>query len=502
MNPVRQLVEITVGLPGALRRFLSALWRATRHVERRRLQLLLALAWPVVVARSSQSVIGFCDALMISPLGEDALAATTTGAINAFAIIILPMGMGFIVQSFAAQFQGKGDLLGARRYAWYGLALAVIFMALAIASIPLIGPILGIFPHSPVVHHLMTEYLAIRLLAVGAVVGTEVLGNWYGGLGNTRLHMIASMLVMVLNVALNWLLIEGNLGFPAMGVEGAALGSVIASWAGFGLLATVFLMGWGTERVTGKLRLKWSEFVRMIRFGLPNGINWFLEFAAFALFLNLVVAELGPVVQAAMMVVIQINSVSFMPAFGISSAGAILVGQAIGRKEHDDVENIIGLTAAVAAVWQVSVGVAYVAIPAVLMNWFAPPTENGPAFLAIGTSMLMISAAWQLFDAWAISMGETLRAAGDTAWCMWARMTLAWLVFTPFSIISVNVLSGGPNMAIACMVVYMMVLSSVLVWRFYTGAWRDIDLTGSDDLGLDDQGDGETGRQEPGPVSV
>ena len=85
---------------------------------------LAALAWPIVLARSAQSVIGFCDAAMVAPLGEEALAAATTGALNAFGLMSLPMGTVFIVQSYAAQLAGAGDLAGARRYAWYGLVVA------------------------------------------------------------------------------------------------------------------------------------------------------------------------------------------------------------------------------------------------------------------------------------------------------------------------------------------------------------------------------------------
>src|SRR5215510_13155165 len=83
---------------------------------------LLVLAWPIVLARASQSVIGFCDALMTAPLGEEALAAVTTGSLNAFLAIILPTGTVFILQSFTSQLRGRGELAAVWRYAWYGLA--------------------------------------------------------------------------------------------------------------------------------------------------------------------------------------------------------------------------------------------------------------------------------------------------------------------------------------------------------------------------------------------
>ena len=101
---------------------------------------LLHLAWPMVVARSSQAVIGFCDALMTTSLGEAKLAAVTTGSMNAFFVIIFPMGVVFIVQSFAAQLYAQEKVATALRYAWYALGLSGLAGLLSVASIPGIPP--------------------------------------------------------------------------------------------------------------------------------------------------------------------------------------------------------------------------------------------------------------------------------------------------------------------------------------------------------------------------
>src|SRR5689334_21647866 len=108
------------------------------------LRTVLTLAWPVILARSTQAVIGLSDALMTAPLGVDALAAVTTGALNTFSIIILPMGVDFIVQSFAAQLTGKGDAVAARRYAWYGIIFAVASGVLAVALLPAVPWLVGL----------------------------------------------------------------------------------------------------------------------------------------------------------------------------------------------------------------------------------------------------------------------------------------------------------------------------------------------------------------------
>ena len=439
---------------------------------------LLVLAWPVVLSRSAQAVIGFSDAVMVAPLGEDELAATTAGNLNALCIAILPMGIAFIVQSYAAQLWGKGDLSAARRYGWYGLVLAALTGVMFAGLGDAVDPVLARLGYTPNVRALMTDYIEIRFMAMAAAVGMEAIGNWYGGIGNTRYHMFASIVAMVANVGLNWLLIEGNLGAPALGVRGAAIASVVSTWMGFAILLALFVRNVGVPKsVPTPLRLR--EFGRMLRFGLPNGFNWFLEFAAFMIFINITVAELGTVTIAALLAVMQVNSVSFMPAFGLSSAGAILAGQAIGADRKDDVPAILRRTLTATVTWQMTVGLFYVAIPATLMGLFAPRDSAGalPEIVVVGTVLLALSAAWQLFDAIGIAVSEALRAAGDTAFCLWARLLVAWLLFLPGSWLAVTVWGGGAVAAILAIVGYIAVLAFVLAWRFRSGAWRRIQLT-------------------------
>ncbi|MFZ5469728.1 MAG: MATE family efflux transporter [Myxococcota bacterium] len=438
------------------------------------MRALLRLAWPIVISRASQSVIGLCDALMVAHLGEAALAATTAGALNSFAFFILPMGTVFIVSSFSSQFFGKGDLAGARRYGWYGLGVAAATQLVSLALLPLLGTVLPYFGFPPEVLGPIHGYLSIRLLASGVVVGVEALANYYGGLGNTRLPMLASLAAMVLNVGGNYLLIDGRLGLPALGVNGAAWASVLASSVAFAGLLAVFL--WHGKRqgeVVPKLRLE--ELWRMLQVGLPSGFNWFFEFFAFIFFVNVVVAGLGTTPLAAFMAVIQINSVSFMPAFAVASAGAIVVGQAIGARAHDEVPGAVRLTFLVSGTWQAVVGLSYLFVPGLLFSPFARG-ENTTALLLVGAGMLRLSTAWQLFDSAAMVLAEALRAAGDTAFTLWVRIALGWLVFVPGSYLTVRHFGGGEVGAMVWMVAYMSLLALTLFVRFRTGAWRSIEL--------------------------
>jgi MATE family multidrug resistance protein len=442
---------------------------------RSRLSTLLALAFPMVLARITQSVITFADAMQVEHLGSGALAATATGGLNVAGFVILPQGIVFIVQSFVAQLQGSGQRAETPRFAIYGLMLAVAAGLAGLAAIPLIDPFLGLTSYSPAVRAEMADYMTIRFLSITAVVGIEALGAWYGGLGNTWMQMIAGIITMVAAVFCNWLLIDGNLGAPALGVSGAAWAAVIGSWLGFSFLLVARWRGWGGAPRADKLSLSLRELRRVVRFGFPEGLNLFLEFTAFQIFINFVLSHLGDETVAALNAVLAVNTVGFMPAFGLASAGAILAAQAIGRGEREAVWPQVKTTLACTLVWMGVMAIIYVIFPERILAVF--DSEHRSLHLVeVGTTMLLISAAWQLFDATAMTLAETLRAAGDTFWPAAARLTLAWFVFTPMAILVVLRWNGGPTGAMLCLVGYLALLAGFLGYRFRSGAWRRIEL--------------------------
>lgn len=442
-------------------------------VTRPRLLQLLALAWPIVVSRSAQVVVGITDAIMVAPLGEDALAATTTGALNTFAFMALQIGTVFIIGSFVAQLMGRGDAAGARRFGVYGLLIAIGSEALALALLPFLDAMsapLGLSAH---VRELLGDYMRIRLLSVGAAVGLEALSSYYGSVKNTVLPMIAQILAMALNVAFCWLLIGGHWGAPALGVAGSAWAATLATTIAFAFLATCFVFRVGAPKVrAGVLRMR--ELSRALRFGVPVGLNFFVELLAFLVFVNVVVARLGTTELAAVMAVMQLSSVAFMPAFALATAGSIFVGQAIGAKKKDDVPRTVRMTVATTAGWQGFVGLVFVVAP---RFWLAPLVPEGAAhFLDVAAALLMMSAVWQLGDGIAMAYAEALRAAGDTSFSLWARAIIGWVVFVPGALLTTRVAGGGILAAAAWLIVYLGCLAAVMVLRFRTGRWRRLEL--------------------------
>jgi MATE family multidrug resistance protein len=443
---------------------------------------------------------------MVAVLGEVSLAAVTTGSINTFSFFILPMGTVFIVSSFSSQFFGQNDLAGARRYGWYGLGVAALTQILAVFSTIFIPSIISLFPYDKEVQLLMSSYMIIRLWSGGAAIGLEALANYYGGLGNTRLPMIANVGAMVLNVFANWVFIFGNLGVPAMGVSGAAWGSVISTAIAFLFLLLMFWFGVGETKAnesengfkvpqpissasitspvvpsvtSSEENLSFTEFYRMIRFGLPSGLNWFFEMMAFILFINVVVGGLGTTSLAAMMAVLSINHAAFMPAFGFMSAGAILAGQAIGAERKQDVYIVTRLTLSVILTWLTFISLVYLLLPFQLLNAFSEDSSvTNAEFLETGRNLLIMAAAWQAFDGTAGTFAEILRAAGDTTYPMVARLLVSWLIFVPATFISTWVFHAGAFVATFWVVFYIAILALILWRRFYKRTWETMDLTG------------------------
>ncbi|MEZ4360774.1 MAG: MATE family efflux transporter [Kofleriaceae bacterium] len=438
------------------------------------LRILLALAGPLVLARATQAVIGAADTYQISHLGPEAVAATATGGLNTYGVMMIPLGTVFIVSSFVAQLRGKGQLQHTIRYAWYGLALAAIAGLTGALAVPFADVALGWFGFEPGVQAQMSTYVGIRLYAVAAIVGMEALGNWYGGLGNTWMQMVGGVIAMIANVALNWVLIDGNLGAPAMGVAGAALASSLASTIGFLFLLGAFLARRGGVPVGSGGRLSLHELARVFRFGAPNGVNWFMEFAAFQLFVNVVLAGLGTATLAAFNVVLSINMVSFMPAFGLATAGSILAGASIGAGQREQVWPTVKLTLLSAGAFMGFIGAVYALLPRPILSLFARAGDY--SVVEIGAVMLVLSAGWQLFDAVGLTLSETLRAAGDTTWTAVARLVLAWLVFIPVSLWLMRDGGGGAVEAMLCLAGYIALVAAALGYRFASGGWKRITL--------------------------
>ena len=319
--------------------------------DRPSVSTLLRLAWPMIVSRSTQAVIGVSRRAARGATSASAARRGDHG--GRLQHVRHPhLADGHHVhraRASSSQLFGKGDLPGARRYAGTASSSRVDDAGRLHGGRPRLPLALAQLPYAPEVRELMTRYLQIRLLSGGAAMGHRGARPYYGGLGNTRLPMIASVFAMALNVALNWVLIGGHSARRRMGVAGSALASALATWVAF--------LGF------------WLFFVREHdAAGRAQSLASVRRARAHAALRP----PVGPQLVLRVLRVQRLHQrggrgprhdrarrddgraadqlVSFMPAFGLASAGAILVGQSIGAGAKTRCRGIVRLTCATAVV--------------------------------------------------------------------------------------------------------------------------------------------------------
>ena len=437
--------------------------------------VLFTLAWPIAVSRAAPVVVGLGDALLVGHLGQQALAATTSSALNVLTALMLPLGVVSSVAAFSSQLTSAGDGAAPRRFALYGLAVALLTQIAACAVLPAVPWALAQLGHAPDVRALSARYLRLRLLSAGATVGVEALACYFNGRGEPRLPMAASVLATALNLAGDWLLVDGRLGLPAMGVAGCALAGTLANSFAF----LVLLLAYAAEARRGggaRGRLSARELGGMLRVGLPVGVSWFVEVLASTCFLNVVVAGFGTTTFAALLIVHQINLVAALPSLALASAGAILVGRAIGAGEGDAAPTLVRRTLAAIAGWQAISALAYLVFARDILAPFVTGAPNAAALIDVARLPLVLSSAWMLCESSGATYVEALAAAGDTRSTLAARLVVLFGLLLPGSWALVHALHAGPPLVIGWFVACGAALVGIFDVRFRRGVWRRLRL--------------------------
>lgn len=431
---------------------------------RRETPELLKLAIPVVLAELGWMLMGVTDTIMVGRIGAAAIGAVGIGNILFHSIGLLSIGLLLGLDTLISQAFGAGDIQDCnhslRQGAWMAAAIGPSLLALMLLALPLL-PRLKIHPE---VERLALPYAATLAWSVIPLAFYAAFRRYLQSVNAVRPVMFALLSANVINVAANWALIFGNLGFPALGVTGAA-------WATFAsrCYMALFLLGVliGRERGDPTGLFRWDapdpdRIARLWRLGLPAAGHIFLEIAVFAAATALA-ARFLPEAFAAHQIVLTIASVTYMVPLGVSSAAAVRVGQAIGR---------LDLAGARVAGWSaLGVGVSFMALaglaillfPAAILRLYTPDR----AVIASGVPLLFWAAAFQLFDGTQVVSTGALRGLGDTRTPFWANTIGYWILGLPIgALLCFEVEIGIPGLWIG-LTIGLMVAAAILLrkWR-------------------------------------
>ena len=450
---------------------------AAAYSTRDDLRDLFRLAVPSVTSALSETLLNFVDFAIVSFLGAQAQAAVTSGSMVFFCAFSFLLGMMICVTTMVSQSLGAGRPRDCAVYAWQAIFLCLLFGLGGILAWPVIPHLFAAIGHEPAVQAMEVDFTRIRLCALAFAGMAMALGNFFNGIHQPRINAQTVVVCVLLNAGLSYILVLGKCGLPAMGVTGAALGTLIASGVRVSWLLAAMCWARSTAVFEARkaLALDWDKLGRLTRVGWPSGMAFALDIAAWTILFVLIVGGFGTKPLAAMATCWRYIELSFMPAVGIGIAVSTMVGRSIGQGRFDLARRRAGVGVMVNLAYMGTMALIFLFFGRTLMGWFSHDAE----VIAIGARLLVLAAIFQAFDALAITYGDALRGAGDTTWLAITTGTASWtLTVGGASLIAHFRPEWGAVGPFASATLFVIVVGIACSLRWRGGAWERLDVIG------------------------
>lgn len=399
-------------------------WKDMIRLEARRLwaaesRALLKLGIPLIATQLAQMAVMTTDTLMIGRLGALPLAAAALGFTYYVFGWLIAAGPIMAVSPIIAQAIGRdpNDVRSVRHAARMSLWAILIMGAPIFVYYAAATDILRALGQSEATVALAAPY--IHALGPGLVfaLGYMALRNFLAALGHTRMPLLISAFLVLLNGALNFALIYGKFGLPRLELFGAGIGTSIANATSFALLLAFVLFAPAFRRYEILARFwrpDWEKLKELFRIGVPIAITMAFEitlFQAGALFMGII----GEADLAANQIAMNVASVTFMVPLGLAMAGTVRVGLAAGARDLAGVRRAAGATVGLGVAFMALAGIAIVALrPQIAALYLdGARAENGPV-IALAVQFLLYAALFQVFDAAQVTGAHALRGLKDT----------------------------------------------------------------------------------------
>ncbi|MDR2928250.1 MAG: MATE family efflux transporter [Cytophagaceae bacterium] len=439
---------------------------------------LFALALPMMISTACDGVMTFTDRLFLARVGSVQMNAALGGGIAMQMMTFLFGGLIGYATALTAQYYGAEQKPTASVAAFQAMLIAVAAYPIIILAKPLTEAYFGYMeiPASQLGYQI--EYLNILIL--GSVFGLlrHTLSCYFTGIGKTKIVMTATLVAMVVNIVLDYVLIFGKFGLPVMGIRGAAFATISGTLVAMMILFAAYFSSRNRVEfhVMKSFRFNWVIMKKLLYYGSPAGLEMFLNFFAFSTMTALFHSE-GDTVATAVSVMYNWDLVSFIPLLGIEIAITGLVGRYMGAGRPDYAGNAAGSAIKIGILYSVIVLILFVFVPEWLARVFSPDTPSTvfEASVPIAVSMIRIAAIYVLAEAVMVAVVGTLRGAGDTYFTMIASVASHWL-FLPIIYFSLKVLKLSVSISWLLMVIFFMLFCTVLVHRYLKGKWKTMEV--------------------------
>jgi multidrug resistance protein, MATE family len=439
------------------------------------LKRLLAIAFPMILSQTSDTIMLFVDRLFLSRLGEAYLAASMSGGLSQFMVGSFFIGTVGYVTALVAQYFGAGRSEKCAEAAFQAFLLAFLCYPLLLAISPLMRFFFASVGQSPQQVELAYTYYRTLMFGIIFLVLRHALAGFFIGIGRTTVVMIANGVGMFVNIPLNYILVFGKLGFPAMGLRGAAIGTVLGNMSIFIILALFYFRGknrkdFSTHRA---MQFRPNIMATLLKFGMPAGLTMFLSIAAFNLFVQ-TMHSYGTQVAAAVTIAFNWDVVAFLPMLGMGHAVTALTGQNIGAGDLEEAKRSTYIGLKTAWTYSFSITILFILAARPLVEIFIPASAGaGDEVGKLAVTMLRLASFYILADSAQLVFTGALRGAGDTRWVMMVSVAIHWL-FAAIAIVLIRVLKVDPVIAWLSFIAFVISLGLTMFLRFRGGRWEKI----------------------------
>ena len=396
---------------------------------RREVSRMLKLAVPVALAELGWMSMTIVDTIMVGHLGPAAIGATGIGSSAYYSFAIFGMGLLLGLDTLVSQSYGAGDREDCHHSLAQAVYLALLLTPLLMTLFAFMPPVFNAFGVNEQVSALAGPYLTTLSWSTLPLLLYGACRRYLQGVGHVRPVMFVLLSSNLVNWFGNWLLIDGHWGLPALGVPGSAMSTCFARLY---MAATLGAFIWWLERGTGPgfgSLIRKPEVKRiglLLRIGFPAATQILLEIGAFGA-AAVLAGRLSPAALAAHQIALNCAALSYMVPLGVSSAAAVAVGQAIGRREPVSARRDGFIAIGLGCAFMLCAAVAFLTVPGPILRVYTDDVQ----VLSVGTGLLAIAALFQLFDGIQTVATGALRGLGNTRTPMLVVLGGYWLFGLP-----------------------------------------------------------------------
>ena len=437
--------------------------------DRRFFSTFLKIAIPITIQQFVSSTTNMLDVLMVGQLGESSIAALGLSNQIFFLLALFLFGISSGSAIFTAQYWGKRDLPNLRKVMGIGLTMAIT-VAIFYTVIAVLFPdkILGLYTHDQSVIDLGSQYLRIVGISYLFTSISFTFVSVLRSTENVKLPMMVTVLALSLNILLNYTLILGNFGFPAMGVQGAAIGTAIAR--SLECFAIVFLSYKYKTAAGAKLKelsFNFPFFKKVLKTSMPAAVNevfWSLGITTY----NAVYARIGTHALAAINISSTIESMTYVVFIGVANAAAIMIGNQIGA-ENEDVAYDYGNRFLTMGIFvSIIMGGLVILFRPVILSFYN--IEEISYQFAYNIQLIFGLLLWIRVANLILFIG-ILRSGGDTTFALVVEMCSIWLIGVPAAFIGAFVFHWPVFNVYAFVMLEELVKLIIVYPRFRSKKW-------------------------------